>query len=423
MIRYLETRPPVFFVIVFLAYALTAAAAVCVRYDFNATALIRFGHRYVTQNPDLTPDNAVRFLGNEANGGNGYDGQIFYYYARTLWMKDRWPSGFSNAYRAPRVGYPLVASILPLPGNRGQAWAMILSQLLLVSGGVWCFANLLPKGAKSLAMLYAISPFQLQSFLFLVSDSVMISLVVIGLYLSRRPGIASMFGTWLSFALAVLTKESSLFLLFPTGLFALLRRDWRLAFVTLFSLAPQALWQVYLFKVHGMLPASILSIFLSPLSGIYGVLRYSLELLQQRPFPAGELIKQSAKWLLIAFIPAALWYCVSRLLGSLRSYRDPHSALPYYAGSILVLLSVLIADYSYFWGIFENIGRMFTPLIPFFLLGGVVLEKSRSFRAACLILGLLSGMVWLRAVLMTPSFPYDLYFPYTGPVYPLPAVP
>jgi hypothetical protein len=423
MIRYLETRPPVFFVILFLVYALSAAFAVCARYDFNATALIRFGHRYVAQNPDLTPENAVRFLGNEASGGNGYDGQIFYYYARTVWMKDRWPLGFSNAYRAPRVGYPLIASILPLPGNTGQAWAMILSQLLLISGGVWCFAGLLPKGGKALAALYAVSPFQLQSFLFLVSDSVMISLVVIGLYLARRPGVFFALGTWLAFALAVLTKESSLFLLFPVGLFALWRRDWKMVFVALFALVPQVLWQVYLFKVHGMLPASILSIFLSPLSGIIGVLRYSLELLQQTPFPAGEFVKQSPKWLLILLIAAALWFSLSRFSRDWRSSRDPDSPLPYYAGSMFVLLSVMIADYSYFWGIFENIGRMFTPLVGFLLLGGASADRSRSFRAACVVLILLSGLVWLRAVAMTPSFPFDLYLPYSGPEYPKPPVP
>jgi len=419
--RYLDSRPPAFFVILFLAYAGTAAFSVCARYDFNATALIHFGHRYVSQNPGITPEASVRFLGNEANGGNGYDGQIFYYYARTLWVKDGWPAGFSNAYRAPRVGYPLLASILPLPGNRGQAWAMILSQLILVSLGVWCFTHLLPEGRKSLATLYAVSPFQLQSFLFLVSDGVMISLVVIGLFLARRPGALAAFGAWAVFALAVLTKESSLFLLFPIGLYALWRKQWTLTLAALFSLLPQILWQLYLHQVHGMLPASILSIFLSPLSGIVGVMRYSLDLLLERPFPAGELAKQSAKWLLILLVAAAFWFSGTRLFRSLRQ-RD--EAAPYYLGSVLVLLSVLIADYSYFWGVFENVGRMFTPLLPFLLLGGATApEKSKSFKAACLVLLALSGMVWMRAVLLTPAFPFDLYTPYTGPQYPQPPVP
>lgn len=419
--RYLETRPPAFFVILFLVYAGTAAFAVCARYDFNATSLIHFGHRYVSQNPAITPENSVRFLGNEANGGNGYDGQIFYYYARTLWMKDVWPAGFSNAYRAPRVGYPLIASLLPLPGNRGQAWAMILSQVLLLCLGVWCFTHLLPEGRKALATLYAISPFQLQSFLFLVSDGVMISLVVIGLFVARRSGALAAVGAWFLFALAVLTKESSLFLLFPVGLYALWRRQWALALTVLFSLLPQILWQLYLHQVHGMVPASILSIFLSPLAGVAGVMRYSLDLLFQRPFPAGELAKQSAKWLLILLIPAALWFSATRLFRSLKNQGD---AGQYYLGSLFVLLSVLIADYSYFWGIFENVGRMFTPLVPFLLLGGAAApEKSRSFKAACAVLFLLSGLVWMRAVLLTPSFPFDLYSPYSGPHYPLPPVP
>jgi len=170
-----------------------------------------------------------------------------------------------------------------------------------------------------------------------------------------------------------------------------------------------------------MIPASILSIFLSPLSGIAGVMRYSVDLLFQRPFPAGELAKQSAKWLLILLVAAAFWFSGTRFFRSLRQ-RD--EGAPYYLGSVLVLVSVLIADYSYFWGIFENVGRMFTPLLPFLLLGGAAApEKSKSFKAACLVILALSGMVWMRAVLLTPAFPFDLYTPYTGPQYPQPPVP
>lgn len=423
MIRYLDTRPPVFYVLLFLAFALSAAAAVCARYDFNPTALIRFGHRYAAQNPDLTPENSIRFLGNESNGGNGYDGQIFYYYARTMWMKDRWPQGFSNAYRAPRAGFPLLASLIPLPGNSGQAYAMILTQILLVSLGVWCFAALLPEGSRWMAALYALSPFQLQAFLYLVSDSVMISLFVTGLYLSRRPGLGAVAGSWISFSLAILTKESSLFLLFPIGLFALVRMQLRLALVVLFSLLPSLFWQLYLYQAHGMLPASILSIFLSPLSGIAGVFDYTWQLLWQRPFAGGEFARQSAKWLLIALIPAAGWFSLRSFFGAVETWRDRKTPLPYYAGSLFVLLSILIADYSYFWGIFENVGRMFTPLVPVFLLGAAAAPRSRSFHAACVILLFLAALVWLRAVFMTPSFPFDHYVPYSGPSYPAPPVP
>ena len=105
--------------IVFLLYFGICALGILARYDFNASTLVRFGHYYIEQNPELTPAGALRFTGNEAHGGNGYDGQIFYYYARTLFEPGVWPEGFSLAYRGPRVGYPLLVAPFSIFGDWG----------------------------------------------------------------------------------------------------------------------------------------------------------------------------------------------------------------------------------------------------------------------------------------------------------------
>src|SRR5262245_25275732 len=107
---------------IFLAYHALIVVASVRRYDGNLSAMIHFGHYYVEQNSAFTPNGATRFTGNEENGGNGYDGQIFYYFARTLFVPGAWPEGFNNAYRAPRIGYPLLIA----PFAVGGAWGTVL---------------------------------------------------------------------------------------------------------------------------------------------------------------------------------------------------------------------------------------------------------------------------------------------------------
>ncbi len=405
--------------VAFVLFAGSALLCTMARYDWNFTSLIRFGHRYIEQNQHLTPPGAVRFLGNEANGGNGYDGQIFYFYAKTLWTRGEWPTGFSNAYRAPRVGYPLLASLFSWMGQNGTALGMILSQIILILAGTMCMREMMPDQAKARTIFFALSPFLLQSFAFLVSDGVMISLAVIGIFFSRRSGIAASIGAWFFFSLAVLTKESSLFLLFPYGLWALYRRDLRLASLLLGSIAPMIAWQVYLRSAHGMVPASILSTFLSPLDGIRGVFSQAWLLLQTRPLPLVDLFKLSAKLLLIAVIPAGAWAA----LAGFRKTELNEFAAPFRLSALLVLLSICIADYQYFWGIFENVGRMFTALVPAVLLARSRSGNDRSQQIFAVLLLLTAALVWARICFLAPAFPFDHYYPYSGPRYPLPPVP
>ena len=404
--------------LLFALYAGTACLAIVARYDFDSTALIRFGHRYIEQNQDLTPASAIRFRGNEANGGNGYDGQIFYYYASTMWKKGQWPVGFSNAYRAPRAGYPFLASLFSWMGNRGTAYGMILVQILSIVGGLICFWHLLPDERRSWTLLLAVSPFVLQSFAFLVSDAVMISLAIIGIYFSRRNSVAASLLAWIFFSLAVMTKESSLFILFPYGLWALLRKDWKLCVVVAGSLVPMVCWQVYLFRAHGMVPASILSTFLSPLLGIRGVASQTTDLLRMKPFPIVEIFKVSAKWLLILLLPVSAWTA----LGGFKLADLQKTGTPFRLAALFVVLSICIADFQYFWGIFENVGRMFTALVPAVILARSETKTDTSWKTFVLILCTLSFLVWARICFLSPVFPFDHYVPYSGPIYPAPSL-
>lgn len=407
------------------------ALGVMARYEFNPTALIRFGEYYVEQNAAYTPRGAVRLTGSEAYGGNGYDGQIFYYYARTLLMPDVWPQGFSRAYRAPRVGYPLIVApfalfghIHPELGHWATAIGLIGVQLVLSGVALLCLLSMLPAERRYLAIFLVISPFALLSFLLTVSDSIMLAFVLIGFaYFQRafgwpldrdlpkfewRPALVA-YG---AFSLAILSKESALFFLFPLGLATLFA--WRLPAAVFVGavLLPAAVWQVYLRTVHGMVPAGHLAIFLEPFDGMRGAVGeiggLIVEFLRA---PSGgaliALVKGSAKGLLLLYFGAALYATFS---GAVRKF------LPLRLALCFALASVIIADYYYFWSVFDNVARMFTISAALLILLRGEDETAKTWPAFAM-LTLLSAFVTLRTLALTPSFPHDVYAPYAGPSY------
>ncbi|MEQ9365166.1 MAG: hypothetical protein RIF32_13040 [Leptospirales bacterium] len=429
VIRWCATRRGL--VVLFLLFYAVCTLGILARYEFNPSALVRFGHYYVEQNPELTPAGAVRFTGNEAHGGNGYDGQIFYYYARTFFQPDVWPAGFSLAYRAPRAGYPLLAAPFAVFGDWGVVAGLYLAQFALMLGSLLCVRALLPADRKWAAIFYALSPFAFMAYSLLVSDSIMIGLAFIGYYFYLRsdarhqPGAAvpfasapsraaSLFVAGLCFTLAIFAKESALFFLFPLGLHALwLRRFARAAFM-IAILLPVFAWQLYLREAHGMVPAEVLSIFLAPFDGVLGVGRETVRLLGVLlAEPGGSaliaLIKHGAKILLVGVLVAGIAVPFS---GAWRR----RAFVPLPLAVLLTALHIIIADWFYFWGIFDNVGRMFTMFVPLvvFLKG-----EDRGARTGpfFIFVGVLSAFVLVRALFLTPAFPYDVYKPYAGPVY------
>lgn len=443
----------------FLFYG-TATAGILYQYEWNPSVLIRFGHDYVAQNEAYTPEGAVRMIGNEAHGGNGYDGQIFYYYARTLFEPGAWPEGFNNAYRAPRIGYPFLAALFSVFGSWGTVAGMILVQIGFILFGIYCMHQILPPDRKYLSLFLLFSPFALQSFLVLVSDAVMVSLALAGFFFllkmrgenfrqflkqpetenrltadplleeeSKSQGIRSepfakrsisiriLFSllAWGCMSLAIMTKESSLAFLFPLGLYVLLRKQWVSSLLILASLLPVILWQIYLAGVHGMVPAGVLSVFFSPLDGILGLLSETFREIQtfiQSPSAGqiGVFLRLSVRLLLLILIITAL---ISVLSGKLWNWTKLKQSeilglFPFRLAVALALFSVIIADYYYFWSVYENISRMFTILIPVMILHYAA-DKSRKAYFFFATLLILAFLVWIRATLMTPAFPFDIF--------------
>ena len=398
------------------------------RYEWNPSVFFRFGHYYADQNSSLVPEGAIVFTGEEPFGGNGYDGQIFYYYSRTLFTPGRWPNGFNNAYRAPRVGYPLLGAPFAPLGSWAVVGGLLLSQVLLMLAGSFFLHRLLPPGRRSLLLLYVLSPFMLQSALLVVSDSIVVALLVCGLYFFsgrrspfagdesgsfdlHRAGLRDLSVAWVFFALALVTKESAAFLLFPLGLYALLVRDARRTAVLLGALLPYVAWQLYLRQAHGMVPAGILGIFLSPLDGVRGLVQETILVLRaalvRTPGALASLTKLSARLMLLAMIGAG---CASLFSASYRRW------LPFRLAIVFTLASVLIADHYYFWSVYENISRMFTPLVLAVILLAAC-ERRFSVKPFAWTFGVLAAMVLVRSILLVPAFPHEEFESYTGPTY------
>ena len=253
---------------------------------------------------------------------------------------------------------------------------------------------------------------------------------------------------WVCFALSLLSKESALFLLFPLGLYALYRRDWKRTVLMLAVLVPMLGWQIYLRTVHGMVPAGILKIFVSPLDGIFGVAGATLETLASDlslPAKLVELARGLARWILIGVLFSGIYMALrlpGREQGRNPATTDGAAGAPGGMGlgrlwsavadnfhlrlaAPFCALSIIFADYYYFWGIFDNVARMFTMLVGALVLLGARLSLAdlrRSGLVFMLALSLLSAFVLLRALVMTPVFPHDSYQLYTGPAYETDAV-
>ncbi len=161
-----------------------------------------------------------------------------------------------------------------------------------------------------------------------------------------------------------------------------------------------------------MIPAGVLSLFLSPLNGVLGLGGETVSLigdLMRTPGGATALAltKHSAKLLLFLLIPAALWGL---------STGSPRRVLPFRLAALFTLASVLIADWYYFWSVYENISRMFTVLVPIMILHKAEDEGARTAPFFA-VLGVLALLVFARTAALTPRFPYDTYHPYSGPDY------
>ncbi|TGK03976.1 hypothetical protein EHO59_10675 [Leptospira semungkisensis] len=343
--------------ILFLILYAASSFFVWKKYEYNPSSQINFGKEFADQNSSETPKGAIVFLGEEGNLGAGYDGQIFYYYSRMLskWSLD-WPKGFETSFRAPRIGYPLLVSPFGWFGPQGTIFGMYLLNLGLFYLSYLALRSLLPESKKYLSAIYLLSPFALGSYVLLVSDTVMLSLILLAYWAYSK-------NNFVLFAvlggLAILTKEQALFLLFPLGLETVYHKEFKKSLWVLASLLIPACWSLYLKTQFPDWTPGSLGNFFDPFAGILGYLSE----LEQSISGGGQGIIGFAKK--FSRFPLLLLF----LYGTFLLFRGNWKlGLAYRIGFGITMLTVFSGGYVLYWATYENVSRMFTISIPLLIL-------------------------------------------------------
>lgn len=326
------------------------------KYDWNPSSMVNFGHEFALQNKSETPENAILFKGEAGDLGAGYDGQIFYYFSRPLSNFNlNWPKGFDESYRAPRIGYPMLVGIFGLFGKTSAIFGMYFWNITLILISYFYLRKLLDDEVKPYAILYLLSPFALGSYYVLVSDSVMVSILIIAYYYFVKEKYLIFV---LLSSLAILTKEPALFLLFPLGLAALFRKDWKKMIVVGSVLVIPICWHLYLsYRFPNWRPGRLTD-FILPFEGLISYMESIW-----RQLAVGTNIKELAR--LLSRFPLVVLFFLGVFLpftGKL------NKGWEFRISFLFVLFMIGTAGYYHFWSVYENVSRMFTLCIPILLL-------------------------------------------------------
>ncbi len=338
-----------------LVYAITTLS-IWKKYNYNPTSMINFGMEFAVQNKEKMPDGAVVILGNKDDLGAGYDGQIFYFYSRTIseWNMD-WPKGFDESYRAPRIGYPLLVGVIGFFGKNASIFGMYFVNISLFLISYILLRRMLDEDKKILSIFYLLSPFSLGSYAVLVSDSVMVSLVIIAYYFYLEE--ENLYFVLVA-SLAILCKEPALFLFFPLGVKTILEKRIPKALLVLSILIIPIMWHVYLKVTFPNWRATRLTDFILPLEGI---ITYSKSIAQTLNTTTDykELARLLSRFPLLVLLVTGLGILFT---GNIKR------GIEFRLGIALVFFMVSTASYYHFWSVYENVSRMFTISIPLFIL-------------------------------------------------------
>ncbi|MCX7999240.1 MAG: hypothetical protein N3A69_09880 [Leptospiraceae bacterium] len=343
---------PILGILIILLIYVTSTLAIWRKYNWNPSSLVHFGLEFAERNRKDTPRGVVVELGNPNDLGAGYDGQIFYYYSRTISkLSQNWPKGFDESYRAPRIGYPLLISIFGFLGEWWAIFGMYFWNLFLFCISYLALREILGREYSYLSLFYILSPFSLGSYLVLVSDSVMSSLVIVAYFFFIKRHYELFI---LTSSLAILTKEPVIFLLFPLGLYQLVYKKWKEAIIVVATLIIPTAWHLYLrFTFPNWTPTRLLD-FIQPLDGILGYLNYAWNELQNLS-SFKDLPRVLSRFLLVVLLVIGV--------GSLLKI-PLKNAWMFQLGLLLNFFMILTASYYHFWSVYENISRMFTISIP-----------------------------------------------------------
>jgi hypothetical protein len=184
-----------------------------------------------------------------ADGTSGYDGQFAYQIARD--PVNGWTKIDVPAYRYQRILYPIAARMLALGNVDLIPWALIALNLGALIAGVWCTEKILEhyQANRWHALVYGLNAGVLMSVRLDLTEPLAYALAQLGVLLLLKDR-----WRWAAviFALAALTKETTLLFVAGAMLMHLLQQRWRrLIEFALISIGPFAIWQLILFNQFG----------------------------------------------------------------------------------------------------------------------------------------------------------------------------
>lgn len=380
----------------FIGLYLTLTLISWSRYGFNPTSMLNIGKEFADKNAHLMPQGAIVLSGYEGDLGAGYDGQIFYFYSRVINQPGNgWPIGFDESYRAPRIGYPLLGAIFGVCGKYGNIFGMYFFNIFLLLLSFHFMRKMLKPETRYLSLFYLFSPFALGSYIVLVSDSVMISLVIISyyLFLNKKYLLFSLTG-----GLAILVKEPALFFLFPLGLKTLIEKDWKKSLVVISSLIYPILWHSYLrVQFPSWSPVRLMD-FILPLEGITSYIASLGDSFKTITLTT-KLARQLSRLPLLFLFITGLAIMVT---GNIKKGYEFRLTL------LLSFFMIGTASFYHFWSVYENISRMFTITIPALIL----LMNEDETRSGKVYFLLTSGVLILfviKLLFITKAQPYTIW--------------
>ncbi len=174
----------------------------------------------------------------------GYDGQFAYYIARDPLNAPRYLD--VPAYRYQRILYPALARLVSFGQVALLPYAMLLINLIALVAGTVLLEQLLiaERASRWYALSYGLFAGVFVAVRASTNEPLAYALVIAAIFAGQRGRVLPMA---VLFGLAALAKETTLFCAAGYAVYYLTQGRWRdMLLLTLLSIMPFALWQVYL---------------------------------------------------------------------------------------------------------------------------------------------------------------------------------
>lgn len=194
--------------LVFAFYALWTAVFLLLGHD--PRAFIHIGSMWVLRGHGIA---AIALDRHMHYGVKGYDGQFYYFIALDPAHAATYLD--APAYRFAHIGYPLLVRLLALGQPGLVPYALIAVNILALAGGTLAVAAWMRRAGASpwLALLFGFYPGLFVAFRLDLAEPLGYALAALGAYLFAYGGQRRLLWAGLSFAAALLTRESTV--LFP----------------------------------------------------------------------------------------------------------------------------------------------------------------------------------------------------------------